>query len=217
MTESQKSVDVDTQKDRVKLESPMAAVVMRQGRHLAGFPVPERHAVCPAPHARRPDCLLCFGASRNVPVFGIICCPGSVSPINDDKFIPDRDPRQMPASRQGNGRRLVSRIRDYLSRNPGEFPSLEDMAGRLSMGSRTLRRWLVRESVTYQRLIDDTRRELAIRYLRFTSLTPKEIAFKLGYSSASNFRRAFKSWTGKKLSDFRGGDDEGRDWRETAN
>ncbi|MBW2380974.1 MAG: AraC family transcriptional regulator, partial [Deltaproteobacteria bacterium] len=30
-----------------------------------------------------------------------------------------------------------------------------------------------------------------------------EIGFLLGYASVSNFRRAFKSWTGKKLTDFR--------------
>ena len=77
------------------------------------------------------------------------------------------------------------------------------MAKRLNLGSRTLRRRLVKENVTYQQILDDIRKTLAIQYLQGTSLTPKEIGYTLGYSSVSNFRRAFRSWTGKKLSDFR--------------
>ena len=61
----------------------------------------------------------------------------------------------------------------------------------------------MREEVTFQQILDDTRRELAIQYLTYTSLTPKQIGYMLGYSSVSNFRRAFKSWTDKKLSDYR--------------
>ena len=53
--------------------------------------------------------------------------------------------------------------------------------------------------------IDRTRQDLATQYLQNTRLTPKEIGFLLGYSSVSNFRRAFKLWTGKTLSDVRQG------------
>ena len=42
-----------------------------------------------------------------------------------------------------------------------------------------------------------------MQYLQHTGLTPKEIGFILGYGSVSNFRRAFKAWTGHKLSEFR--------------
>ena len=73
----------------------------------------------------------------------------------------------------------------------------------MRMGSRTLRRRLEKENLTYQQILDDTRRDLALQYLQFTALTPKEIGFLLGYNSVSNFRRAFKSWTGSKLSDYR--------------
>ena len=42
-----------------------------------------------------------------------------------------------------------------------------------------------------------------IEYLRRTKMTSEEIANRLGYSDAANFRRAFTSWTGKNPSDFR--------------
>lgn len=72
------------------------------------------------------------------------------------------------------------------------------------MGARTLRRRLVEEEMSYQQILDQTRHDLAVQYLKHTALTPKEIGFLLGYSSVSNFRRAFKGWTGKTLSDVRG-------------
>lgn len=98
---------------------------------------------------------------------------------------------------------LSSKIRSLLLKNPGDFPTVEEMSRRLNMGSRTLRRRLVRENLTYHQILDETRKDLAVQYLKYTSLTPKEIGFLLGYSSVSNFRRAFKSWTGKKLTDYR--------------
>ena len=98
---------------------------------------------------------------------------------------------------------LSSKIRNALVKSPGEFPTLEEMSRRLKMGSRTLRRRLVQENLTYQQILDTTRKDLAIQYLKYTSLTPKEIGFLLGYNSVSNFRRAFKGWTGNKLTDYR--------------
>ena len=67
-----------------------------------------------------------------------------------------------------------------------------------------MRRRLVEEEMSYQQILDQTRHDLAVQYLKHTALTPKEIGFLLGYSSVSNFRRAFKGWTGKTLSDVRG-------------
>ena len=110
---------------------------------------------------------------------------------------------QMLVNKLADESLLSSNIRDALVKSPGEFPSLEQMARRLKMGSRTLRRRLVKENLTYQQILDDTRKDLAIQYLEYTSLTPKEIGFLLGYNSVSNFRRAFKGWTGKKLTDYR--------------
>ena len=46
---------------------------------------------------------------------------------------------------------------------------------------------------------------LAIEYLRKTRMTNEDIASRLGYSDAANFRHAFARWTGKSPSEFRGG------------
>ncbi len=89
---------------------------------------------------------------------------------------------------------IISRICHLLLSTPGEFPKLDAVAQRLSLGARTLRRRLNDLGTSYQRILDDVRRELAIEYLRTTNLTVQEIAELLGYSEVTNFRRAFMRW-----------------------
>jgi AraC-like DNA-binding protein len=84
-----------------------------------------------------------------------------------------------------------------LIRQPGTFPGLEQMAGQLRIGSRTLRRRLRTEGKTYQQVVDEIRLQLAIKYLTDTDLTHEHIAVRLQFSDAANFRRAFRRWTGK--------------------
>ncbi len=89
---------------------------------------------------------------------------------------------------------IISRICHLLLSTPGEFPKLDAVAQKLSLGARTLRRRLNELGTSYQRILDDVRRELAIEYLRTTNLTVQEIAELLGYSEVTNFRRAFMRW-----------------------
>ncbi len=89
---------------------------------------------------------------------------------------------------------IISRICHLLLSTPGEFPKLDYVAQRLSLGARTLRRRLNELGTSYQRILDDVRRELAIEYLQTTNLTVQEIAELLGYSEVTNFRRAFMRW-----------------------
>ncbi len=172
------------------------------------FPILEMYLTYPppadlVPYQRRFNCQLHFNQPRNIVVFDINCLKDPVSLANKEVFKLCERQCQLLATKSEEDDLLSNRIRNYLVKNPGKFPTLEEMAEHLNIGSRTLRRRLVKEDVTFQQILDDTRRELAIQYLKYTSLTPKQIGFMLGYSSVSNFRRAFKSWTDKKLSDFR--------------
>ena len=149
------------------------------------------------------DCPIFFRQPRNLVVWDIEHLEDPISLANHEVFKLCEQQCQMLVNKMADESLLSSNIRDALVKFPGEFPSLEQMAGRLKMGSRTLRRRLVKENLTYQQILEDTRKGLAIQYLEYTSLTPKEIGFLLGYNSVSNFRRAFKGWTGKKLTDYR--------------
>jgi AraC-like DNA-binding protein len=80
---------------------------------------------------------------------------------------------------------------------------MESVSERLKMTSRTLRNRLNRHGTTFQALLDDARKQLAITYLQSSLMKVDEVARLLGFSDSSNFRRAFKKWTGKLPRDFR--------------
>ncbi len=72
----------------------------------------------------------------------------------------------------------------------------------LGLSSPTLRRHLEAENTTFSAIVDEVRREIAQRELR-SNRTVGEIAFRLGFSSASAFDRAFKRWNGQSPKAYR--------------
>lgn len=77
----------------------------------------------------------------------------------------------------------------------GEF-TVGMLAKRLAMSRRTLQRKLRDENLAPEQLIDDVRRDLALRYLEEDRLAIAEVAALVGFNDASAFYRAFKRWTG---------------------
>jgi AraC-like DNA-binding protein len=89
---------------------------------------------------------------------------------------------------------LVSRICQILLGEPGAFPCLDEIADKLHLGPRTLRRRLRDLDTSYQKILDDVRKELAIQYLTTTDLSTQQVSDLLGYTEVTNFRRAFVKW-----------------------
>jgi AraC-like DNA-binding protein len=81
--------------------------------------------------------------------------------------------------------------------------SEDDMARQLHMSRRTLQRKLAESSTTYQKLVDDTRRDLALRYLEDAGKSITDVTFLLGFSGQSAFTRAFRRWTGMSPTTYR--------------
>lgn len=77
------------------------------------------------------------------------------------------------------------------------------MAEQLHMSRRTLQRKLADADLTYKQLIDDTRRDLAVRHLDDPRYSVTDVTFLLGFSQQSAFARAFKRWTGVSPSEYR--------------
>ena len=100
---------------------------------------------------------------------------------------------------------LSRRVYAELTRTPGRFPSMREVAGTLCMDARTLRRRLDEEGTSYIDLLTSVRQALAVDYLSTTLLTVDDIAAALGFSDATSFRHAFKRWTGRTLTEYRAG------------
>jgi AraC-like DNA-binding protein len=75
--------------------------------------------------------------------------------------------------------------------------SMTDVASKLAISSRTLQRRLKEEGITFQEVLDDLRKNLALNYLSTTDFTSAQISFLLGYEEPNSFFRAFRAWTGQ--------------------
>ena len=59
-----------------------------------------------------------------------------------------------------------------------------------------MQRKLKAQGMSFRKLLDDTRRQLAEQYLKDSTLSVSEIAYLLGFAEVSSFSRAFRRWTG---------------------
>ncbi|MFT5580040.1 MAG: AraC-like DNA-binding protein [Paraglaciecola psychrophila] len=91
---------------------------------------------------------------------------------------------------------IIRELKSWLTSLPREFPKLAQAASKLGMNSRALRRKLEELDTSFMRLVAETKAEQAMFFLKKADLTIQDISDLLGYSEVTNFRRAFKSWTG---------------------
>jgi AraC-like DNA-binding protein len=82
-------------------------------------------------------------------------------------------------------------------------PNILRVAKAMACSPRTLQRQLNTCATDFRTLLDDTRKRLALAYLKDSKNTLTQIAFLLGYSEVSTFNRSFKRWTGKTPLDYR--------------
>jgi len=85
----------------------------------------------------------------------------------------------------------------------GKRPTLQNIAQELGLSTRTLQRRLTDADITFQQLVEGTRRELAHLYLRQSTVELKGVAFLLGYEDANSFFRAFQGWEGTTPGEWR--------------
>ncbi|OTG92336.1 helix-turn-helix transcriptional regulator [Acinetobacter sp. ANC 3832] len=103
----------------------------------------------------------------------------------------------------GERRRLAMRVRDILTHSEQHYLSIENVAERLHMSDRTLKRQLAAEGTSFSTLVDEVRYRHATSLLSRTDYTLEQIADELGYSDVANFSRAFKRWSGRSPSSWR--------------
>jgi len=84
----------------------------------------------------------------------------------------------------------------------GKRPTLQQVARELC-STRTLQRRLTDADITFQQLVEETRRELAHHYLRHSTVELNEAAFLLGYEDSNSFFRAFQGWEGTSPGEWR--------------
>jgi len=120
-----------------------------------------------------------------------------------DRVVPDADRRLLP---------IVERhLQELLAQQPSMLddvrhaiaealcdgaPTIRVVAKRLGTSVRTLQRRLGAEGGVFTTLVENVRRDVAMRYLADGKANLTDIAFLTGYSELSAFGRAFRRWTG---------------------
>ncbi|MFP0267040.1 AraC family transcriptional regulator ligand-binding domain-containing protein [Acinetobacter pittii] len=95
-------------------------------------------------------------------------------------------------------------VKAELNLNPQVgYPTFDEIANRLNMSSRTLRRHLSQVGSSYLHLLEEVQQKEAENLLLNSDMEIQEIALYLGYIQPTNFTRAFKKWTGQTPITFR--------------
>jgi AraC-like DNA-binding protein len=107
-----------------------------------------------------------------------------------------------PAAPESAGHRVRRFLAAALADGEAQA-TLAAAAAKLHMSERSLQRRLTDEGTTFDGLLEELRRGLALRYLSDQRVAIAQIAYLLGYSEPSAFHRAFKRWTGKTPTEAR--------------
>jgi len=127
--------------------------------------------------------------------------------IHSDSYLNDlllKNCEAALAHRKSDLSQLRTRVENAISSLlPHGRVILGDIARSLGMSERTLARKLSDEGLNFTEILEQLRRDLAVRYLDDRKLHVSKIAWLLGFHEVSSFTHAFKRWTGKTPSQMR--------------
>jgi len=169
----------------------------------------EVHFASPRPanthqHERIFRAQLCFDRACYATVWSMqaLALP-SVSPEPGLARVLERHAQEL-LQKLGLRTSLLERVREIVRNDlTSGHLTADSLARQLGMTSRTLHRHLVTHNTTYRAVLDDMRREIALRCLRDPQITLRELGTLLGFTTSAAFHRAFRRWTGTTAASFR--------------
>jgi AraC-like DNA-binding protein len=172
--------------------SPVRLEFVRSRGHVRPL---ERHFGCP----------VVFGAARNAIIFH---ASDAARPFvtRNAELLAMLAPQLDEELKQHRGQETFpERVRATIQRRlTGRRPRMQEIARELHISSRTLQRRLQDAGYSFQRVLEESRRQLARHYLASSQLELNETAYLLGYEDSNSFVRAFRSWEGVPPAHWRG-------------
>jgi AraC-like DNA-binding protein len=163
------------------------------------WPGPEN----PAPYLEAFNCPLHFGAECNGLEF-TAADVNAVLPASNPLLAAMHDGLIQQRLAAFDGTSIAFKVRDEITRRLAEGePRRERIALALNISDRTFQRRLREENLSFERLLDATRCDLAQFYLSHANLALAEIAYLLGFADQTAFFRACKRWFGASPGQFR--------------
>lgn len=108
-----------------------------------------------------------------------------------------------------NGEGVGEKVRRAIAaRLRMRVPTIAEIGRDLAMSGRSIQRALQDEGTTFQAIIDDVRRDVALQAFRVPGSSAADVAALVGFAEPASFTRAFRRWTGESPSRWRqrGGD-----------
>jgi len=149
-------------------------------------------------------CRVQFKAGRNALVFRSSDMDRPFVTHNVDLLTATGALLETQLQERNAGSDVGEQVKHTLKRSlAGKRPTLRHIARELRTSARTLQRRLTDAGITFQQLVEDTRRELARHYLKQSTVELNEAAYLLGYEDANSFFRAFHLWEGTSPGEWR--------------
>lgn len=98
---------------------------------------------------------------------------------------------------------VVESVYNWVSQNIHNDLKLDKIASELCISERTLRRKLAENGTSFSAICVEIKQGFAKKYIKETTLSYDDISESLGFKDTSNFRRAFKDWTGMTPAQYR--------------
>ena len=140
-----------------------------------------------------------FGATTDE--FALNANAGELPLVHADPYLNNLLLKHCEAAlvdRRDNVSQLRTRVENAISSMlPHGRVVVDDVARSLGMSKRTLTRKLADEGLNFTEVLQQLRRDLAVRYLDDRKLHVSKIAWLLGFNEVSTFTHTFKRWTGK--------------------
>jgi len=164
--------------------SPLRVEFLQPRSHAKAI---ERHFGCP---------VIC-GASRNAIVFRASDAQHRFVTRNAELLAMLAPQFEEELKQENVDENFAERVRIAIQQKlTGRRPTIEDIADVLHISSRTLQRRLQDEGLSFQRVLEGARHQLARHYLNNSVLELNEAAYLLGYEDGNSFVRAFRTWEG---------------------
>ena len=149
-------------------------------------------------------CDVRFKAGRNAIVFRTGDLDRPFVTHNEDLLAVVGPQLEAELQERNHNADVGEQVKHTLKRSlAGKRPTLPHVARELGMSARTLQRRLTEAQITFQQLVEDTRRELARHYLKHSAVELNEAAYLLGYEDGNSFFRAFHLWEGTSPGEWR--------------
>ncbi|MEP3276587.1 MAG: AraC family transcriptional regulator ligand-binding domain-containing protein [Stappiaceae bacterium] len=94
-------------------------------------------------------------------------------------------------------------IEEITAKLPQGDYSIISVAKLCNMSVRGLQRHLSESGTSFVEIVDETKKEISINYIRNTKLSISEISYLTGFSTVGNFTRATKRWFGFSPTELR--------------